>query len=281
MQVWEMEDLIPLVAKLADQYTSKDSSSVSYETARMLMEAVIYCIREWEDENEGQSLPAGANAGAAVDWEPAYRHGYEKVLEKVRRAKGIYEELIAEFEDYECRNYRDTIVKGIPAFFVKYDPKFCPQDHILTLDYPAMSVSEALCGADRILEYLRGIQIEAGFLRQFPRERVIHVLREILPEYRSLYLDNICAPVLMRAVECMIAGTSVLALELDDEDDRLIEEQFRGDDKAAMAEKIRRVIGVLADALPKGVCDGARQYFEGAAGEFAVRMRLAMGIGCI
>ena len=40
----EMEELLPVVAKLAERYTSKESSSVSYKTAEQLMGAVVYCI---------------------------------------------------------------------------------------------------------------------------------------------------------------------------------------------------------------------------------------------
>ena len=83
----QMENLIPLVAKLADRYTSMDSSSVSYETARMLMEAVIYCIREWE--GQGGDLPAAGDGKTGIDWEPAYLAGYERVLERSVRQKGF------------------------------------------------------------------------------------------------------------------------------------------------------------------------------------------------
>lgn len=267
---WQMEDLIPLAAKLADRYTSADSSSVPYETAQMLMEAVIYCIREWE--GQGGCLLLGGAGGTGIDWEPAYRAGYERVLEKVRQAKGIYEELIVDFEDYGCQNYRDTIIKGMPGFFVNYDPRFCPQDHVLMLDYPAMSVPEDLCGADLILEYLRGIRMEAGFLRLFPREHVAGVLRGIMPEYRSLYLDNICTPILLRAVGCAMAGRSVLGLKLSREDYRVIEAQFRGAGRGEAEAKLLRVAGMLASALPEPEFAGAAEYFSKAVKECAVRV---------
>lgn len=266
----QMEPLIPLVAKLADRYTSMDSSSVSYETARMLMEAVIYCIREWQ--GQGGDLPAAGDGKTGIDWEPAYLAGYERVLEKVRQAKEIYEGLIADFEDYGCRNYRDTIVKGMPGFFVKYDPRFCPQDHILTLDYPVLSAPEHMCGVDLIVEYLQRIRIEAGFLRQFPREHVVGVLQGILPEYRSLYLDNICTPVLLRAVGCVIAGRSVLELKLDENDYRIIEGKFQGDGRKTVEAKLRRVIGMLGAALPGAEFHGAAGYFMEIANDYAVRV---------
>ena len=47
MSVWyEMEELVPIVGRLARKYTSGDSTSISYEKAEQLMGAVLYCIRE-------------------------------------------------------------------------------------------------------------------------------------------------------------------------------------------------------------------------------------------
>ena len=40
------EELLPVMIKLAEKFTSKDSSSISYERAEYLMDAVIYCISE-------------------------------------------------------------------------------------------------------------------------------------------------------------------------------------------------------------------------------------------
>ena len=43
---YEIEELVPIVATLAEKYTSKESSSITYEKAQQLMEAVLYCICE-------------------------------------------------------------------------------------------------------------------------------------------------------------------------------------------------------------------------------------------
>ena len=45
---FEMEELLPIVAQLAEQYAGYESTSVTYERAELLMEAVIYCIHEYE-----------------------------------------------------------------------------------------------------------------------------------------------------------------------------------------------------------------------------------------
>lgn len=54
----EIEELLPVVAKLAERYTSKESSSVSYKTAEQLMEAVVYCINEVAGEPAESEITA-------------------------------------------------------------------------------------------------------------------------------------------------------------------------------------------------------------------------------
>lgn len=192
---YAMEELLPLVQKLVEKYTSKESSSVTYEKAQQLMEAVIYCIN--------QSIDSEAVMAVGQDKPPAdllYKEGYQRVLAKTRLAKDIYDGLIENFEDYGCKNYRDTIIKGMPAFFMKYDARFAPQDHLLTLDYPLMADDRQealnLCGIDLIIFYLQCIRKEQRFLTKFEPEAIRQLLRSIQPEYEELYLDNICEPII-------------------------------------------------------------------------------------
>ena len=49
---YKMEELIPIVADLVKKYTGNESTSVTYEKAQQLMDAVIYCIKEYESVYE-------------------------------------------------------------------------------------------------------------------------------------------------------------------------------------------------------------------------------------
>ena len=89
---YQLEELVPVVAKLAESYTSKDSTSVTFEKARQLMEAVIYCIQQCEGSNQ----LAGIDKMSAQD---AYAFGYEQLLGKVKQAQHAYSEMIVEFEE--------------------------------------------------------------------------------------------------------------------------------------------------------------------------------------
>ena len=45
---YEMEELITIVGRLAEKYNAHESTSMTYEKAEQLMEAILYCIHETE-----------------------------------------------------------------------------------------------------------------------------------------------------------------------------------------------------------------------------------------
>lgn len=251
---YEMAQLLELTKQLTEQYTSKDMSSITYETAGMLMEAVLYCIREDRYRQEsalpGRQIPAEQGI---LDAAAAYSRGYKAVLGKVNRARGIYGMLINGFEDYGCINYRDTITRGMPGFFVKYDAKYCPQDHILTLDYPVIGGNfikrgeHTLCGIDLIYEYLKGIWSEKQFMAHFGRQEIINLMHSLYGEYESLYLDNLCEPVLLNAAGCLIAKKPVQTLEVGRDGLCLLENYFENCTTAQIAAKLQPYILALTE----------------------------------
>ena len=262
----QMEALLPVAAWLTEKYTSKESSSVTYETANMLMEAVIYCISEALSEKENA-------VRANQDIEPMllYKKGYDIVLQKTGEAKRLYESIIKDFNAYGCKNYQDTILKGIPAFFIKYDPRFNPQNHILTLDYPLIAGYPDLEGVDMILTYLQGIEAEKRLLDCFERETVSKLLYHIQPEYRELYMDNICYPVLLNAVKCLIVDKPVQALVLTKEEEKAAAAYFDGMEKEKAENQIAGYIRIISGKIP-----GVGTYFNGMEKEYIVRISKAI-----
>lgn len=70
---YEMEELIPLVKELCDRYTGKESTSVTYEAAQRLMEAVLYCIHETTGSAEAAGVSDGSGrrewrTSMAMNW---------------------------------------------------------------------------------------------------------------------------------------------------------------------------------------------------------------------
>ena len=209
---YKIEEVLPVVAKLADRYTSKECSSISCQAAEQLLEAAVYCINELDGGTQDSMLQ-----GQKVTCMQSYEAGYQIVLEKVGRAKDVYHSIIEHFDDYGCKNYRDTILSGIPAFFTWYDPRFAPQNHILTLDYPVPGMDCHEKGVDLILYYLEEIAYEQNFLHCFHRHGIINLLESICPDYEELYLDNVCQAVLLRSLACMVTESPLFELKLEGE----------------------------------------------------------------
>ena len=210
---YKPEELLPLVKELSGKYTGKASTSITYEAAQQLMEAVLYCIREDEMEiREGDICPEGKLPAREV-----YERGYERVLRKVQRARAWYNQIAKQFDSYGNREYEETFRKGIPGFFLWYDAKLNPQNHIITLDYPVFGRDEKACGIDLVWEYLWGIRQEQKFLAKFPREYVSGVNRERYPEYEE-YFVNVCHTPLRRVLCCMMADVDLSKTELSQEE---------------------------------------------------------------
>lgn len=203
---FETEELMPIVAELADKYTGKESTSITYEKARQLMEAVLYCIHEYEGDGEkGQELLSMDGKSVA---KRAYSLGYEAVLKKVKETQILYNEIIPDFKYYENRCYFDTFAKGISSFFLYYDPRFQPQNHILTLDYPVLYPVYTLQGIDAISAFVKCVSLEQVFLGKLPDEYVLHVLRAYSPDQGELII-NLAGIVLRNILGCLMAGKRV------------------------------------------------------------------------
>lgn len=210
MQVaYEIEELVPIVARLAHKMTGGESTSITYEKAQQLMEAVLYCIREWECEQEGaaqigsqmhvakpfqreqqESEGQLIQRGQRISAEQAYELGLACVTKKVKLSLALYNKMMETFDSYGNHCLQDTIVKGIPEFFKWYDVKFAPQDTILTLDYPVQEDLRKYTGVDAIWEYLCCIRQEQRYLGKLPRNFVVESLKSYCEDYEDM-IENL------------------------------------------------------------------------------------------
>ena len=190
---YKMEELLPIVSELAQKYTGYESTSITYEKAQMLMGAVLYCLDEYSHSR------ANSLVYKNVSVKEQYHIGSNLILEKVDSIREIFNAVSFRFDDFGVKCLYDTVQKGIPQFLKWYDIEFCPQNTILTLDYPLLIDCNSLTGADAVYKYIQAIQIEQSFLSQFDRNYVISVLENYNSEYRNM-LENICGIVLMNTV---------------------------------------------------------------------------------
>lgn len=182
---YDMAELVEIVAGLSEEYTSKESTSITYEKAEQLMEAVLFCIKHAEESSENMLMKTVSMPAKEV-----YRIGYQKVVEKTKEALVKYNELMRTFDDYGNRCLYDTIVKGIPEFFKWYDARFFPQNTILCLDYPVREDLTGYSGIDRVDAYLDCIIKEQRQLAKMERGEVIQKLLSYNEGYRDL-IENL------------------------------------------------------------------------------------------
>lgn len=261
------EELLPIVAELAASYTGDEHSSISYEKAGQLMEAVLYCIEEVGEENF-------AIVSNKMSAKTAYECGKKIVTEKCEELLKLHNRLSEEFCDYGMKCLRETFEKGIPAFLRCYDVKYAPQENILILDYPVLKNLNSLCGVDKILEYVKCIAIEQRFLNSISENFIIHTLRAYHSKYEYL-VENIFEIVLSNIVGYIILQKPVTPAGLTKADyDRLeknlllqsyhFEEFLRG-----LLEKIFRSDSELWD------------YISLSIGNMAVRFQTALENHCL
>ena len=197
--MYDMNDLVPIVAMLTDKYTGNDSSSVTYEKANQLMEAVVYCIREVQNGGEGILVSQQQSAMQA------YRTGVQLVRRKTEELLVFYEHRKSRFCPYGNVYLADILQKGIPAFFRTYDEVFEPQNTILTLDYPILVDVSQYQGIDCVDLYVRNLAQEQLFLAKFGEDYVRTVLRAYCDDYEELP-ENISGIVFGNVIGHVLAG---------------------------------------------------------------------------
>ena len=279
---YEMEELIPVVAMLAEKYTSKDSTSITYEKARQLMEAVIYTIGQWEDNTHRLCSPKrNVNVLTALD---SYQYGYKCVLEKVKYTQEIYNEMIMNFCSYGNENYKATVERALPGFFKYYDARLAPQETIITMDYPTIRPIGNVSGIDAIAKYVEYISYEQTFLGAFPQEYVCETLYRFQRDYRSQFY-NICSIILRHVLGHMLIGRRLgeegtkaeyemlRNVVLDAAIEQKQNEEYRGENKH-LKKKLSALLTVLVEEKYAGDKQ-LEEYLKADLDNFVVEMQNA------
>lgn len=267
----KMEALFPLVADLARRESGCESTSVTYEKAQTLMGAVLYCLAEYEQARTNSPAPAG------ISVRERYDTGRRLVLEKAAAIREIFHELSPCFDDYGVRCLYETVRKGIPQFLKWYDARFCPQNTVITLDYPLLADCSHLQGADAVWQYLCGIRAEQRFLQLFDRVHIIHVLREYSAAYREM-IENISGIVLANAVGHMALRKPFADTGFREAEYARLSDLFGAREAGETEEMVRQLIRAMTERLDEGG-EEVYAYLCCGAGDLAVRIELAASQG--
>lgn len=202
----DAEAIYLLLEERIRRYTMGDSTSVPADTARRLLESILYCLdlnRRFPTPNATQDSPLH------VRW----RAGVDQAKRICGRAKLLLKQAQRTPPPLVNTAYCDTL-EALPAFFAGYDAEFFAQEIPCSFDYPlCQPVPDSLLGAEYILEYLRKLLAENTLLRAFSQES----LRALYVRYYVDYVDllvNLCLPAAEMATLCALAHRPVRELLL-------------------------------------------------------------------
>ena len=268
---YKIEELVPIVAKLAEKYTAGENTSVTYERAEALMGAVLYCIHEAEQQES--SSPASRERLSA---QKMYEIGADCVKQKTRKALEVYNSLLSEFEAYGNQCLSDTFLKGLPEFFRWYEHKFCPQDTIITLDYPVLKDLSDDTGIDKIYEFLMCMQWEQTFFKGFPAGCVVRILERYSSEWKDLE-ENLCEIVYLHFAGHILAGKPLEEVNFEQSDYLRLEKILLESEREALYQQVQ----YASEFFVKKSCPDSRkqgelmQYLGTAADNALVRLKNA------
>lgn len=260
---YNIEELIPAVTDMAEQYTRGESSSISYNTAEQLLEAIRYCI----DEINESELPTYGK----LDPTKACRIGQDIIKKKVSEAQKKYSCMIENFYAYGNRAYNDTVALGIPEFFRHYDARFCPQNHLLSLDYPVLLDLENFRGIDRISRYIDCICIEQEYLSLYSDEYITSMLRMWNRNYEDIFI-NVLSIVHRCTVGKLIAGKKADLNRYDADDIKRLSEKIQGFDDFELKTMIN---GVTDNMIRSSIGDRSDiiDYIRADTDDFSCELR--------
>ncbi len=262
----QTEELLAIVEELAMAYVSFESTSIRYEKAEQLMEAVQYCICETESQTENQLVLAENQSVRQV-----YKVGRACVEKKVKQALDLYHQILPEFIYYKNRCLYHDFIQAIPYFFKWYDIKFEPQNTIITLDYPVLKDLSNYRGIDRVYEFLRCIELEQKFFCRLLEEEVMAILLKNNPQYEES-VENICEIILCSIVGHILVGKSVLEQEFEEEDYRQIKEFCSRFSPQEIRIKLREITKFFLQQYYKEESEALFLYLEHVVDGIAVRL---------
>lgn len=273
MTNYSMEELLPIVSELAGKFTSYESTSITYEKAEQLMEAILYCLNEYE-MSAGNSL-----RDRTIAAKEAYTLGYRLVVAKVTELREMYNELILSFQSYRNKCLKDTVIHGLPEFFKWYDARYAPQDSILTLDYPILKDLSKTNGIDKVLEYVKCIVLEQEFLKPFPNEYLSELFLSYHEDYEDL-IENLCSIVLPNVI-----GHILLKKPINQSGFISSEYEFLIDKLQAVSEQnLEDILAGSVQEMINRLYDQNQhlsEYFSNEVHNLTIRIATAMSNGCL
>lgn len=217
-------DLYTLLAKQVNRYTSGDSTSVTIERAQQLLQSICYCISVYLKSAEDVDLQLKALNEETI--ESMFNKGQNLIKACLKKSKGLLEDLQKNALSVDNYAYKDTIFKGIPDFFYRYDYRYETAETSGSIDYPLSKDDMDLSGIEYIAEYLEHITMENDFCNKFSHESIESLLMGYGEAYKE-DLINIYELVLTNALGAMVLSKDLADLNITEADIIVLKQKFR------------------------------------------------------
>lgn len=229
-RLWE------LLGKQTERYTSKDSTSVTIETAQELLASLWYTITVDLDET---GTPY--NRLLSDELMPFVKQGQTILQDKLEATKRLWEAVYRTSPEIQNYYYTDTL-RGIGDYLKRYDLFYFAHRKPSFIDYPLLNAtSETIQGLTYTEQYLKGMLAENLLIHGFEKNAVICVLQTDAPDYQEHYL-NLCEQSITNALGLAIIRKNVRTLRLGLEEQAEILEMMQN----RSCEKQREFLHVAA-----------------------------------
>lgn len=235
-----------LLAKETAHYNNGNSSSVRIETAKSLLESILFTIsltlKTYDD-------PADAvEAICEGSLENLFEQGMRQIYAKIAATRAIHRRIVQHLFSTPNIYYRATVVDAIYGFFKLYCPAFQAQEIHITADYPTCNDVPDLDGIEFIRKYVGNLYYENMFCTRFPAKTIHHLLCGLHKNYQNL-LINVYEPVLTAALACVLCGREIRDLTINKHDLADLQRLFADRPEEEITDLLRRplfeVIAVL------------------------------------
>lgn len=260
------EELYALLEERIRRFTMGDSTSLPVDTARRLLESILYCAdlcRRFPSQDVPRDAPLKAR----------WQAGAAQAKRISARAKLLLRQAQRTPPPLTNTAYGDTLA-ALPSFFSAYDADFFAQEIPCSFDYPlCQPVSDSLLGAEYILDYLRRLLAENALLRALSKDALFSLYEAYYIDYTDL-LVNLYLPAAEMATLCALAKKPAAALALSKDELSAVGALL----SSKSEREARDAINCAADCALKELNQrGAYPalILHAAAGDLLVRLRAA------
>lgn len=254
------ESAMKLLAEIANDYCSGESSSISNDEAVCLMESILYTVSQKLDECDNPEYAVSLLKSSSI--QELYALGREIISNKLAYSKELYSEIKKNLFVTPNKFYRSTLVDGISGFFKLYRPNFAAGETHITADYiPAIGRPKS-CGIDFIYEYLQRLYVENQILNRFNSDAVHKLMCGLTPEYVNSP-NNIFLYVYMACIGLSLVERSVYKLDLSHNDADQLYAMLKGKTR-------NEILAIIKEKIPRIACEL----------EFSENARIREYMGC-